>query len=355
MFFGIDTALEQKGPERENALKILTKKRLFIAKHYDFLIVDLAALILGYWLSLAFRRSLDITLRNQNLLWTYGIAALLSFLLVEILTENLNGIITRGLVREVQAVALQMTLTWTVYLSALFLMHNIFALSRILTIVTYIICSVFLLLFRNGWKMICKFSRVSDSVMPELLIVCEASHAQRVLNRLVSGALSKQYDICGLIVNEKSELNYKDWYPCETGLDRIDAFTGERRIQYAYVELNDRKEEQETIDKLLETDKTDSISAMRDFNELAAKNKVNINPAPVGRGAAMGGFGAMGGAAAGAAAPAARNSGTSTIRRIQEKFPKEYAEVQKLRQDDPETYRAEMRKLAKKLTEEEEK
>ena len=114
LFFGIDTALEQKGPEHENALKILTKKRLFIAKHYDFLIVDLAALILGYWLSLAFRRSLDITLRNQNLLWTYGIAALLSFLLVEILTENLNGIITRGLVREVQAVALQMTLTWTV-------------------------------------------------------------------------------------------------------------------------------------------------------------------------------------------------------------------------------------------------
>ena len=77
LFFGIDTALEQNGPERENALKILTKKRLFIAKHYDFLIVDLAALILGYWLSLAFRRSLDITLRNQNLLWTYGIAALL--------------------------------------------------------------------------------------------------------------------------------------------------------------------------------------------------------------------------------------------------------------------------------------
>ena len=249
--FGIDTALEQKGPERENALKILTKKRLFIAKHYDFLIVDLAALILGYWLSLSFRRSLDITLRNQNLLWTYGIAALASFLLVEILTENLNGVITRGLVREVQAVALQMTLTWTVYLSVLFLMHNIFALSRILTIVTYLICAIFLLLFRNGWKMICKFSRVSDSVMPELLIVCEASHAQRVLNRLVSGALSKQYDICGLVVNEKSELNYKDWYPCETGLDRIDAFTGERRIQYAYVELNDRKEEQEAIDKLL--------------------------------------------------------------------------------------------------------
>ena len=232
-------------------MDILKKKWLFITKHYDFMIVDMAALILGYWLSLSFRRSLDMKMYNQNLLWTYGIAALLSFLLVEILTENLNGVITRGLVREVKAVALQMTLTWTVYLSTLFLMHNIFALSRILTIVTYLICSIFLLVFRNIWKMICKFSRVSDSVMPELLIVCEASHAQRVLDRMVPGALSTQYDICGLVVNEKSELKYQDWYPCKTGLDEIDSFTGERRIQYAYVELNDRKEEKEAIDKLL--------------------------------------------------------------------------------------------------------
>ena len=111
--------------------------------------------------------------------------------------------------------------------------------------------------------------------------------------------------------------------------------------------------EKDTIDQLLETDKTDSMSAMRSFNELATKNNININQAPAGR-AAMGGFG---GAAAGAAAAPAttRNAGTSTIRRIQEKFPKEYAEVQKLRQDDPETYRAEMRKLAQKLNEEEKK
>ena len=232
-------------------MKILTKKRLFIGKHYDFLLIDLLAFILGFWLSLMIRRSLGTHLRNQNLLWTYGIAATLSFLLVEILSENLKGVITRGLVREVQAVVLQMTITWTVYLSVLFLMHNIFALSRILTAVTYLICTVFLLLFRNIWKMICKFSRMSDAVMSELLIVCEASRAQTVLNRLLPGALSKQYEICGLVVNEKGTPDYHDWYPCRTGLEAIDQYTGERRIQYAYVELNDRNEEKEAIDKLL--------------------------------------------------------------------------------------------------------
>ena len=106
-------------------MKILTKKRLFIAKHYDFLIVDLVAFILGFYVSLLLRRSLDMRFYNQNRLWTYAIAAVLSFLLVEIVTENLNGVITRGLVREIQATAIQMTRTWTVYLAVLFFMHNI--------------------------------------------------------------------------------------------------------------------------------------------------------------------------------------------------------------------------------------
>ena len=197
-------------------MSIIKKKWLFITKYYDFLIIDLAAFILGYLVSLAFRRSIDITLRNQNLLWTYAIVATLSFLLMEIVSENLYGAITRGFVREAQAVVFQMTISFIVYIFVLFLMHNIFALSRILTVVTYLICTVFLLVFRNVWKIICKFSRISDSVMPELLIVCEASHAQRVLDRLVSGVLSKQYEICGLVVNEKSALEYHDWYPCVT-------------------------------------------------------------------------------------------------------------------------------------------
>ena len=212
----------------------------------------MVAFVLGYLLSFAFRRSLDLNFYNQNLLWTYAIAAMLSFMLVEILTENLNGVITRGLIHEAQTVVLQMTLTWTAYLSILFLAHKIFALSRILTVVTYLICTIFILLFRNVWKLICKFSKVSDSVMPELLIVCEASHAQRVLDRMVPGALGKQYEICGLVVNEKSKLEYDDWYPCEIGLNGIENFTrGRRRIQLAYVELDDSHEENEAIDKLL--------------------------------------------------------------------------------------------------------
>ena len=96
--------------------------------------------------------------------------------------------------------------------------------------------------------------------------------------------------------------------------------------------------EKDAIDKLLETDKTDSATAMRSFNELAQKNQITI--APAGRG----------GAAASGQAGARRAQGnTSTIRQLQEKFPEEYAEIQKLRDTDPTAYRTKMRELQQKL------
>ena len=107
--------------------------------------------------------------------------------------------------------------------------------------------------------------------------------------------------------------------------------------------------EKEAIDKLLETDKTDSATAMRSFNELAQKNNITINPV-----AGRGGMAGMPGAAA--QQPAGRGAqggarSTNTIRQIQEKFPEEYKEVQKLRQDDPDAYREKMRELQRKLNE----
>ena len=244
--------MDGKNRESGDEMKLLKKKCLFIAKHYDFLLVDLAAVILGFIVSLAFRRSMDMRLRYQNMLMTYGIAVIVSFLTVEILTENLDGIMARGLIKEIQNVVGQMTFTWTVYLSILFLTHTIFTLSRVLAVVTYLVCTVFLLLFRNAWKMICKFTRLGNSVMPALLIVSDAPAAQTVLNRMVSGALRKQYEISAVIVNDKGTQDYHDWYPFGIGLENIGKYIGQRRVQYAYVQLEDKGEEKKVIDQLLD-------------------------------------------------------------------------------------------------------
>jgi len=79
---------------------------------------------------------------------------------------------------------------------------------------------------------------------------------------------------------------------------------------------------------------------MRNFNELAEKNNITLTPAG-GRGAGMGGQ--QGGRRG------AQGANNNMIRQIQEKFPEEYNEVQKLRQSDPAAYREKMRELQQKL------
>jgi dsDNA-binding SOS-regulon protein len=98
--------------------------------------------------------------------------------------------------------------------------------------------------------------------------------------------------------------------------------------------------EKDAIDKLLETDKTDSATAMRSFTELAQKNNVTLMPA--------GGRGGMGAAAQPGARTGTR-ANNGTLRQIQEKFPQEYEEAQKLRQTDPAAYREKIQALQQKL------
>ena len=164
---------------------------------------------------------------------------------------------------------------------------------------------------------------------------------------------------------KKIEAKDKDAYAkIQKALDEANAKLAEL-AKKAEVELPDTAEQQkaktleflakekDAIDKLLETDKTDSATAMRSFNELAQKNNITITPA-AGRGA-MGGMPGMGAGAqqpAGRGAQGAARGNTSVIRQIQEKFPEEYKELQKIRQDDPSTYREKMRELQRKLNEE---
>ena len=100
--------------------------------------------------------------------------------------------------------------------------------------------------------------------------------------------------------------------------------------------------EKDAIDMLLETDKTDSATAMRGFNELAQKNKITITP-DVGRGGANG-------LQPNERAPQTGTRGAnSVIRQIQEKLPEEYKEAEKLRESDPPAYRKMMFELKEKL------
>ncbi len=231
--------------------EMIKKKYVFLVRHFDFVLVDLLAFIFGYSVSMLIRESLNIAVNNQDLFLAYGATAFFSFLVVEIVSENLNGIVFRGLIREMQAVFSEVTLTWTVFLSLLFFEHIIFGISRTFIILSYVLCGFFLLVFRNIWKYLCKYTKLSRKNLPKLIVVCESSRAQTVLERLLPGALNNEYVISGIVMNGKDEPDYHDWYPAETGLEKIGVLIQDRMVQDAYVELDDPKDEKQAIECLL--------------------------------------------------------------------------------------------------------
>ena len=231
---------------------MLKRKWSFILRHYDFLIVDLVAFLLGFLLALFFRQSLHLKLRYQKYFFIFGVTAVVSYVLVSILSENINGILSRGIVKEIKAVVVQLTLTWCVYLTMLFLMHNILYISRIFVGASYLICIVFVLVFRTIWKQICKNTRFRELILPRMLLVCDADKAQTVLDRLLTGMFCNEYEICGIVTTE-GELKYSDHYPVEIGLKYIEKFMGDYRIQDAYVELTDSAEEKNVLEQLLQS------------------------------------------------------------------------------------------------------
>ena len=79
---------------------------------------------------------------------------------------------------------------------------------------------------------------------------------------------------------------------------------------------------------------------MRSFNELAQKNNITLAPA--------GGRNILG-QQSGRGANGTRGGGANALRQIQEKFPQEFEEAQKLRQSDPAAYREKLRELQQKL------
>lgn len=232
-------------------MKYMQKVLSYTGKHIDFLIVDIVTYILAYFAAVQVRRSLDIPIYHGELFLKFGLVGLLIYIFVELYNQNLNGILSRSIVREAEKVGVQMLTSWSIYTVVLFMLKEAHKFSRSIYASTFFGCFFAILITRTVWKHVVRFSNLHDTVTPKLLIVCEASRAQIVLDRLLTGTFENRYDIDAIVVNNPKELQYTDWYPCKKGLEHVSDYVHDQRVQEAYVELDDPSEETRIFNELL--------------------------------------------------------------------------------------------------------
>ena len=224
----------------------------YTKRHFDFLILDVVTFLLAYFMAVQVRRAMNIAIYHGELFLKFGIVALIIYVIVEYLRPNLNGIMSRSIAREAEAVFIQMIISWSFFTVVLFLYEEAHEFSRAIYVTAFVFCLFAIFIMRSIWKGLLKYSRLHEKISPELIIVCEAERADDVLKRMLSGSFENFYQISGVVMNERGEPNYHDWYPHEVGLDKINHFIHNNHIQDAYVELDDAEEEGRVIKELLD-------------------------------------------------------------------------------------------------------
>ena len=265
-------------------MKFLRKASIFIRRHIDFLFWDLLTFTLAYFAAVQIRRSMDIRITHGELFIQFGLVCIVIFLVVEIVSQNLNGVMFRTIPGEAEAVGLQMVMTWSIYTVVLFLLKEAHEFSRVIYVTAFFVCFMCLWIERTAWKCALKYSKLHESISPRLLVICEGDHTQQVLQRILRGSFENHYEICGVVVDGGGESDYRDWYPHAVGLQNVPQFITDYRVQDAYVELSDAEKESAVIKQLLDAgvivhrslgdSKFDYVS--QHVNDLSGKSVITI-------------------------------------------------------------------------------
>ena len=265
-------------------MKQLRKIWIYAQRHKDFIFLDCIVYGLAFYIAILFRRSLDIPIRHGNLFIRFGLVGLVVYILMELIDQNLNGVVSRSMAREAEALGRHMTLSWSIYTVILFLRKDAHMFSRSVYVITFFTCYVSIFIARTIWKAFVKYGQRHDAIAPRILLICDSPKAQGVIDRLMRGTFENKYEIAAVIVNNEEGVVYEDHYPMEKGLDKIEKWIRDKHVQGEYVELWDANEEREVIDQLLGAgvivhkslgDSSLDYASMR-INELSDKSVITI-------------------------------------------------------------------------------
>ena len=228
----------------------MKKTLLYIKKHADFIILDMLALILGYIIVVQFRYFVR-PVHHGELFFDYGVVLSAVYLLILIVGRNLSGVIKRSFFQECQTLLIQVLVSWAFFTVALYGIKSAQNFSRSVYAAAFIMCYFCLLFARSALKCFIRFSRFHSSLCPKLIIICDSNHSQEVIKRVLKGSFENDYEIIGVAMNNEGVTDYIDHFDSLIGLDKLEDFIKDKKIDEAYVEVADAGVETHVINLLL--------------------------------------------------------------------------------------------------------
>ena len=158
-------------------MKTIKRVASYIQRHWDFILLDMVAFYIAYSVAIRVRVLLGVAVTHGELLSRFGAVAMAIYLVTLLVTYNLDGVMFRGIAREMRSVLKQMTLKWSLYTVVLFLNKGAFDYSRAVYVLAFLSCTAVIFTARVLWRSLVKYTNLYQRMLPHFVVVCEASRA----------------------------------------------------------------------------------------------------------------------------------------------------------------------------------
>ncbi len=228
----------------------MKKTLLYMKKHADFIILDLLALIFGYWVIVQFRYEIS-AVHHGELFFDYGVVLTVVYFIVLLASKNLSGVIKRSFFKECQTLLVQLLVSWAFFTVVLYSVKTAQDFSRSVYAAAFAMTYICLLIERSALKCFIRFSRFHSALCPKLIIVCDSNHSQEVIKRVLKGSFENDYEIVAVAMNNEGVTDYIDHFDSLIGLDKLEEFIADKKIDEGFIEVADAGVETHVINVLL--------------------------------------------------------------------------------------------------------
>lgn len=228
----------------------MKKILLYLKKHWDFILLELIALVAAYYTVVQVRYTVDQVWHGELFL-DYGVVLTGVYLVILIFSKNLSGIIKRSFFRECQMLLVQMFVSWAFFTVVLYSIKSAQDFSRSVYASSFAFCYIIILIERSAYKCFIRFSRFHSQLCPKLIVICDGDRTQEVIKRVLHGSFENDYEIVGVVMTETENCDYIDHFDSVVGIDKLESFISSKKISEAFIEVSDAAVETQIIDTVL--------------------------------------------------------------------------------------------------------
>lgn len=244
------------------------KSKLNWMKHLDFTIVDLIVLVFAYYLSVFIRFGIyDGDFRSRMYL-QLCLTLLLIYFFVAMFGNAYKNILRRNRYQELRAVALQVILTFLLFVLYLYFTRQAFIFSRQVVIQTGIISAVAIYAMRIVWKRIVRLHMLNNVNLPHMLIIADRKTAGKLIRSMHKRRYNVFY-ICGVIVTDEDMTGSQiEGVPVVCCRQNIRQYVIDEVVDEVFLSLDNQKEQMRMANYFLEVGITVHISLLSHVSDL---------------------------------------------------------------------------------------